>query len=118
MKKNTIGVLCFILWYLVIWGVSSIPSKSLVNIEKFSLDKIAHFSIYLVLGVLFNRISKENKLKPKWVFTGFLFLVASSMFEEYHQKWIPGRSVSIFDWLANLSGLTIAYLFGFIHDKS
>lgn len=108
----------FIIWYVLIWVVSSIPSKALINIDKLSMDKLAHFFVYLVLGILYNRVMQTSKVKRKHRIPGYVLLLISASLEEYHQKWIPGRSVSVYDLAANSLGLFTALLLGLRRDKS
>jgi VanZ family protein len=46
----------------------------------------------------------------------FAIMWISAALDEYHQRFIPGRSVSIYDFYANSVGLIIAFLTG-LHQK-
>lgn len=72
------------------------------NIVDF--DKMAHFSIFGLLGSLVARTPAGRR----WWWLG---IVAASLFgasDEFHQSFTPGRSVDAFDWLADTSGAVVA----------
>lgn len=90
-------------------------------IEKisFPIRKTAHFCIFGVLSVMvffnfyfFDRISYGNKYKIAFVF--------SSMYaatDEIHQRFVPGRSCELRDWIIDSLGALIGLLvlFGFLY---
>ncbi len=97
-------------WLCVIWILSSIPSRNLPSIKMISIDKIAHIFVYAVLGLLVNpwlKRMKYNGYKSLFVYAALLLL---SAFDEMHQTFIPGRSVNVYDWVANSVGLGLGYL--------
>jgi len=70
-------------------------------------DKIAHFGFYGVAGFLFVLWRREfgtgAAVAVVWaaIFTAFLGAV-----DEFHQQWIPGRSMELLDWVADFAGGT------------
>lgn len=108
-KNIRIKTLVPIAWGLLIWAVSSIPSQDLPVIKIFGYDKLAHLGIYAILGILVNNcIGKETPRVTILLVYALLLLNAS--LDELHQTFIPGRSVSIWDLLANYSGLGLGLL--------
>lgn len=107
MRKPVYSYLATAAWWLAIWAVSSIPSKDLPSVQILSLDKLAHIFVYLVLAVLVNRSMRLAKAKRSTVLTLYLILFASAALDEYHQSFIPGRSVTWWDFMANGIGLGI-----------
>jgi VanZ family protein len=76
-------------------------------------DKLMHLLEYGGLGVLFARALRDNFPARSWVFTSLLALGAGLVIaagDEYFQSFIPGRESSVFDWLADGTGLTFAQL--------
>ena len=68
-------------------------------------DKVAHFSVYGLLGTLLCRA-----LRPGWR-GAVLALVIASFFgatDEWHQSFVPGRDADVMDWLADTSGAALA----------
>jgi VanZ family protein len=98
-----------VLWYILIWVLSSMPSDSLPPVGELGLDKIAHLTVYLVLALLVNQCIRSNGISPAKASVLYMGLLVSAGLEEWHQVFIQGRSVSIYDFLANAMGLCIGY---------
>lgn len=93
----------FILWLMVIIGVTSFPLRVVPPVEVFGLDKLLHFFLFSVL-ILFFFFGFGKK---SWKFLFFFGLFA--VIDELLQYYVPGRFVSIYDFIFNLSGVGIAY---------
>jgi VanZ family protein len=65
-------------------------------------DKLAHFGAYAVLGLLVARA-----LPPRGRLPWLAFLLGSlyGASDEFHQHFVPGRSVDVFDWVADSLGV-------------
>lgn len=75
--------------------------SSLQNVVR----KGAHFSIYLLLGVLTLLAMQTHRVKTGWkigISLGICLLYAAS--DEFHQLWIAGRSGQVSDVLLDFSG--------------
>lgn len=108
-----------VLWFVVIWTASSLPGKHLPTGKIVSLDKMAHFSVYFVLGILTNRLLRGLGVATKRVWWIYLILVISAALDELHQYFIPQRSVSVWDFVANAAGLGAAFsVFWIFRDRS
>jgi VanZ family protein len=70
-------------------------------------DKIAHFGFYGVAGFLFvlwrRETGKGAVVAMVWAAVFAALLGAG---DEFHQQWIPGRSMEFFDWMADFAGGT------------
>lgn len=112
MKRNPhLGKISLsLLWLVIIWTVSSIPSSELPGIKILSVDKVAHLGIYLILGILVNNVLKSIKAGRVTIHLVYAILLLNAALDEAHQQFIPGRSVSGYDLLANSMGLLVAYL--------
>lgn len=87
---------------------TSWPSLSL-GPDGLSLDKIAHFSAYAILAAL----SLRATLTPTRLATALAVVTAVSVLgaiDEWHQSFIPGRSMSFADWVADTAGATVGVL--------
>ncbi len=62
------------------------------------------------MGVLVSKTAIQMKLKRSAVYYLFAFLFVSALADEWHQNFIPGRSVSVWDFVANASGLLAALI--------
>lgn len=97
-----------ILWMVLIFAFSSLPSEQLpsekIPILKFPYsDKIQHFFEYLILGILLSRALKKDK-SPFIV--GFLYAI----FDETYQIFIPTRNFEISDLITDFLGIILGIL--------
>jgi len=97
-----------LLWLCVIWTLSSIPSKDLPSFNILGFDKLAHTCVYFILGMLINLWMKPRGLKTYQVIFVYALLLLSATADEFHQYYIPGRSVVVYDLMANCAGLALA----------
>jgi VanZ family protein len=104
-------------WLSLIWLVSSIPSDDLPGIKIVSADKLAHIAVYLVLGLLVNNWIKEMRLGRIRINLIYAILILLAGLDEQHQELIRGRTVSVYDLLANCSGIALAYLGTLRNDR-
>lgn len=89
---------------IYIGGRSSVPAPRV----DLPLDKVAHFAMYGILGLLAGRAARQtwHRLGWGWFVAGGLILGA---LDELQQYFIPSRSSDPMDWLADAAG----YLIGF-----
>ncbi|MBW6513635.1 MAG: VanZ family protein [Candidatus Syntrophosphaera sp.] len=117
--KRKLTLTAPVVWLVLIWTVSSIPGKRMPSLKVISIDKLAHIGQYLVLGLLVNQALKSLRIRSGAVPWIYLALLLSAGFDEWHQRLIPHRSVSWWDFVANGIGLGIAFsFFWFSRDRS
>lgn len=98
---------------LIVRTVEVILNRKLTNKEKelyinkyvVYVRKLAHFTLYFLLGLLYISFLKEFNLSYEKLFIYtiiFVFLYACS--DEVHQLFIPGRSGEILDVLIDTLG--------------
>jgi VanZ family protein len=76
-------------------------------------DKVAHLIEYGVLGLLLVRALRATLPSRSWLFTSMLAIglgLGIGAGDEYFQSFVPGRDSTVFDWLADGTGLTFAQL--------
>lgn len=62
------------------------------------IRKMAHFSIYLVLGMLgLNAMRRSGVIDRKSVYISLLICVLYAMSDEIHQSFVPGRGPQVRD---------------------
>lgn len=91
-----------LLWVSLILVGTSWPGIS-VGPEDLGFDKIFHFTAY---GVLSGLVLRATRTPFSWK-TFALVVIGISTFgavDEWHQSFIPHRSMSFFDWVADTSG--------------
>ena len=70
-------------------------------------DKIAHFGFYGVAGFLFVLWRREiGTGAVAAVLSAAIFAALLGAVDEFHQQWIPGRSMELLDWVADFAGGT------------
>lgn len=87
--------------------IKAIASNFDLNQESLHhiIRKCAHFTIYLILGILVNNALKGNNISTlKCILLAFLICVLYAISDEIHQIFIPGRSGQISDVLLDSSG--------------
>lgn len=97
-----------LIWILLIWTLSSLPSQNLPSVKILGFDKLAHFGIYFVWGLLVNLWLGSQRYRVERILFIYclMFLIAAA--DEAHQRYIPGRTVVVYDLIANSLGLLVA----------
>ena len=103
MKLNNQKIyrIAFGLYLIAILAASSIPGRSMPKIIILSPDKLLHMTEYFILAILaylsFKKFSKSL----------IIGLILFAIMDEIFQSFIPGRSPSVFDVIADILGMTI-----------
>lgn len=100
--KNTVKIALLVSWIIVIFVLMGYPGLSTPHLDKYPMDKVYHFILFLVLGILEYRIVR----------TSYFFLIGITvvLVAELQQLIIPGRAFEFLDIIAGLVGLCFAYL--------
>lgn len=84
--------------------------KTLHKIEHI-IRKLAHFSIYTLVGLILMLICKTYKISDlRSFFTSLIIGIIYASSDEIHQIFIPGRSAMITDVLIDSSGVLLGTL--------
>ena len=92
-------------------------------LEKFvkPVRKLAHFTIYLILGVLVYLYIKEFNISNKFIIS-LLICILYALSDEIHQLFIVGRSGKIIDVFidsfGSLTGIFIIKKVGRLYEKN
>lgn len=93
-----------LLWAIAIFVVSSIPRIGITIARLEGCDKIAHFVEYFILGWALRYWSRDGR-------AGFLAGgIAYAAFDEFHQRYVPGRVMNLGDFVADAAGITLGFL--------
>ena len=114
-KVALIYIPLVIYWSLLLMG-TSLPAP---DVPSFGIgDKFEHFGAYFGLAVLLSLTflyQTKNLLLKKYFLIGTLIIVTFyGMLDEFHQSFIPGRSMEFFDWLADFLGAAAGITFVYI----
>ena len=91
----------------IIFYISDQPGDSLSLPNFIGADKVAHFCAYATLGftILVAHGKKRRHTRPLFVFSTLLSVVIIyGVLDEFHQSFIPLRSVSFLDLVADACG--------------
>jgi VanZ family protein len=101
-----------VVWAGAILTVSSLPRMDFAPRLFPGCDKVLHFIEYSILGMGLRYWS--GGWKPFFTLGGAGF----AALDEFHQKFVPGRHASIFDWVADLCGMVVgSIMYGFFMKK-
>jgi VanZ family protein len=100
-------------------------SSSSLDIEElrpvFEYDKLLHLVEYYILGYLLMRVfttSPVSLLAENAVLATILIGTVYGASDEIHQYFVPGRDCSLFDFLFDAAGVTLAALtFFFVRHR-
>lgn len=136
MKKNKLSIIPVIIWALIIFIMSSFNAEesanqsnfivniiaSIFNINNISLlsliiRKLAHFTEYLILGVLVINMFTKNNVRKSYILSILLCIIYATS-DEIHQIFTPGRACQIKDILIDSVGsITGIYLFKLLKKR-
>jgi len=104
-------------WILFIVVFSSIPSLPVIKIHtsksEIRLDYLIHLAEYGLLGFLTFTTFAGEDFRPgikRLIFLTVL-LILFAFLDEFHQKFIPGRTFNIKDLYSNVSGIMLSLVF-------
>lgn len=111
MSTRVLSYKCLALIYaLLIFVVSAVPSITPPTFGFVLEDKILHFieySIFSALLFLAFFTSGKEFLKKHVFLISSLIGIAYAVSDELHQKFVPGRSCEFFDFLADSLGIIV-----------
>ena len=98
-----------LLWAGVILFGTSLPQEA-VPVQTSKIDKILHFSIYTVFSFLLTRQISEITSRWRSALIAVVLAVVFGALDEWHQRFIPGRSTEFADWQADSLGAVVGAL--------
>lgn len=134
--KNKPSTVLVAIWMIIIFLMSSFDSVEssnqsnfivniitnifkIENIEllSFIIRKLAHFTEYLILGLLVANMFTKNNINNLYLISIILCIIYATS-DEIHQLFVPGRACQIRDVLIDSIGsITGVYLYKLINTK-
>ncbi len=103
-----------VFWAAFILVLTSIPGSDIPHVGLFSFhasDKLVHATMYGIFAWLATRaLLRAGQPLVRSILLVALGIMLFGALDEWHQQFIPGRSMDLFDWFADLSGATIGTL--------
>lgn len=110
-----------ILWAIMIFFASSIPSKYLTSQSLLAFDKLIHFTLFFIFGILiFRALQPVDDTNPKIIARIFLsisIVIFYGIMDEFHQEYVPGRTIDLYDAIADTAGGIAAGFFIYLKYK-
>jgi VanZ family protein len=100
-----------VLWAAFILLLTSVPGTYLPRVSFLtflSSDKLVHGTMYGIFAWLATRaLVRGGRPLGQTILVVMLGIAIFGVLDEWHQQFIPGRSMDLFDWMADLSGAFI-----------
>ncbi|HEX5831679.1 MAG TPA: VanZ family protein [Gemmatimonadaceae bacterium] len=97
-----------LLWAVGVLVITSIPNARVPSAPH--LDKVGHFAMYLGLGALVARALRPRARAATVAAATLMGIAAFAALDEVHQRFVPGRSASHADWVADVLGAGVGVL--------
>ena len=94
-------------WAALILILTSIPGSRLPALPLSNFDKVVHLTIYGVLGWLAARAWLSGSRGVTMALVAIALVSYFGAIDEWHQQFIPQRSMDFLDWAADTAGATI-----------
>jgi VanZ family protein len=97
---------------LVLWLFPNTSADTLAVVHLV-IRKVAHFTEYAILAFLAARAfctSPRPALASRWFIASLTLVIAYALLDEYHQRFVPSRTGSIYDSFIDMSGGLVALL--------
>lgn len=129
MKKQ-LSIILVLIWMIIIFIMSSFNAEDSANQSNFILNiisnifnienvkllsliirKLAHFTEYLILGLLTINMLNKNDISKKYILSILICIIYATS-DEIHQIFVPGRACQLRDILIDSIGsITGIYLY-------
>lgn len=97
--------------------IASIFNINNISLLSLIIRKLAHFTEYLILGVLVINMFTKNNVKKSYLLSILLCIIYATS-DEIHQIFTPGRACQIKDILIDSIGsITGIYLFKLLKKR-
>ena len=93
-----------LLWATFILVLTSIPGARLPRVGVEGLDKVVHFICYGVLAILALPAVSGGGRRLRGAAVVLVTIAIFAALDEWHQQFIPGRTMDLADWYADTFG--------------
>lgn len=121
MKRFALYQLPLIVYAMIVFYVSSLSRLPDTGLQIPYLDKLAHAMEYFLFGFMAIRAMAHFPRPPKtgWVYVlAILLSLGYGLSDEYHQRFVPGRTADLFDFAADALGIFLAaFVYYLLHRR-
>ncbi len=107
-----------LIWAAFILILTSIPGSDIPTLPFRNFDKVVHLTIYGVLGWLTVRAWAGGSRATAAALAAVALVSCFGAIDEWHQQYIPQRSMDLMDWAADTAGATIGALVAFATTRA
>ena len=96
-----------VIWMGFMFHCSSISGQDLPKLDIPNVDKLFHFTEYMVFGFLLTKALFHSSAKPNYKYIFIISVTIALLYgasDEFHQRFVPERSCDIFDLMFDLIG--------------
>ena len=104
----------------LIFAVSHLPGDSLNFRSITHADKLAHITVYAILSLSFLFAvggTAPGRSPLRFALMAMVFAIVHGIFDELHQSFIPGRTASFGDLVADTAGSAVAVISWVVYHK-
>ena len=108
IRQLTIYWLPLILYCSLIYFLSGRPAADSLQLFTHA-DKVAHFGVYTILGILWARaygVTPLGRTPVHLAMAAILSVALYALSDEWHQSFVPARTAELADWIADAAGGT------------
>jgi len=105
------------MWAALILILTSIPGSHIPASPFRNFDKIVHLTIYGVLGWLTVRAWADGSRVSAATLVAVALVSCFGAFDEWHQQYIPQRSMDILDWAADTTDALMGVIAALASDR-
>lgn len=108
-------------WATIVLVLTLIPGKAIPDVPVFGIDKTVHFFLFGLLMFLMLIESHRQKVFRNtggyFILLAYTLCISYGIFIELIQNFIPGRSSSVYDAIANSIGVCIGHVIFLLISK-
>lgn len=115
MKALSAARVSLVFFSLLILAGSSVPGESIPEVFELTPDKLIHCVEYFVLGsAIIYWLSLEFAIKKTYKLIFITILIGSvfGILDENYQRFTPGRTPDVWDWVLDTIGIISAAIIG------
>jgi VanZ family protein len=106
-----------LLWAAFILILTSIPGSHIPVPPFRYFDKVVHLAIYGVLGWLTARAWTNGSRASAAALAAIIVVSCFGAFDEWHQQFIPQRSMELLDWAADTTGAALGAILAMTGER-
>ncbi|MBN2528630.1 MAG: VanZ family protein [Deltaproteobacteria bacterium] len=113
LEKPGTWLFALIIYLMMIFMVSHLSSQQIGQLPIAVWDKLVHFLEYMPVGLMVTGLLHAKWPNVAWgrtIFGAIVIVAILGGLDEFHQSFVPGRTVSAGDVVADTMGATVGAL--------